>query len=54
MTNSTPLVAVSEKNKMNKIITGPREETLLMIRYFARIYEYQPEQKQKFSKYLLN
>ena len=49
----TPLVSVPEKNKMKKEKTGPRAETLMLIRYFARIYEFNPEQP-KARKYLLN
>ena len=50
----TPVVSVSEKNKMKKGIPGPRAETLMLIRYFARTYEFNPEQKQKARKFLLN
>jgi len=50
----TPIVSVSEKNKMKKDISGPRAETLMLIRYFARTYEYDPEKKQKSRKFLLN
>ena len=50
----TPLVPVSEKNKMKKVIRGPREETLMLIRQFARIYEYTPGQKHHVRKYLVN
>jgi len=47
-----PVVSVSEKNKMKKENPGPRAETLMLIRYFARTYEYVPEHKQKVRKYL--
>ena len=50
----TPAIPVSGKIKMKKIITGPREETLMLIRHFARIYGNQPEQKQYANKYLVN
>ncbi|MDR2916295.1 MAG: hypothetical protein LBV74_15965 [Tannerella sp.] len=54
MTHVTPVVSVSEKNKMKKEISGPRAETLMIIRQFARIYEFEPEQKQKVRKSLVN
>jgi hypothetical protein len=50
----TPLVSVSDKKKMKKEMPGPRAETLLMIRHFARIYEYEPERKRKIRSELLN
>ena len=50
----TPLISASEKNKMKKDMPGPRAETLMLIRHFARTYEYKPEQRPKDSKYLLN
>jgi hypothetical protein len=56
MTYATPLVlvSVSKNNKMKKEISGPREETLMLIRQFARLYEYNPGQRQKVRKYLTN
>lgn len=54
MTNVIPLVPVSEKNRMKKVVSGPREETLALIRQFARIYAYYPGQRQRVGKYLLN
>ena len=54
MTNVTPVVSVSEKNKMKRTTSGPRVETLMLIRQFARIYEYHPEQKHKSGKVLVN
>jgi len=54
MTYFTPLTSVSENNKTKKIISGPREETIMLIRQFARIYEYGPEKPQKVKKHLLN
>jgi len=51
--NFTPVVLVSEKNKVKKEIPGPRAETLMLIRYFARTYEFNPGQKRA-RKFLLN
>lgn len=53
MINFTSEVIVSEK-KMRKKVSGPRAETLMMIRHFARTYEFEPEQKQKAGKSLVN
>jgi hypothetical protein len=53
MINFTAEVIVSEK-KMEKEVSGPRAETLMMIRYFARTYEFEPEQKRKVRKSLVN
>ena len=47
----TPVVSFSEKNKMKKENFGPRPETLMLIRHFARIYECNPKQKQKLRKF---
>ena len=54
MMHYTPVVLVSENKKVKKEIPGPRAETLMLIRYFARTYEYNPGQKQKVKKILLN
>ena len=54
MINFTPVVSVSEKNKMKKDDPGPRAETLMLIRYFARTYEYMPERKMKVRKFFMN
>ncbi len=53
MINFTSGVVVSEK-KMKKKLSGPRAETLMMIRQFARAYEFEPEQKRKIEKSLVN
>ena len=50
----TPVVLVSENKKVKKEIRGPRAETLMLIRHFARTYEYNPGQKQKARRFLLN
>ena len=47
MTHVTPLATVSGKNKMKKNEIGPRVETLMLIRQFARVYEYEPERKRE-------
>jgi hypothetical protein len=52
MTHVTPIV--SKKSKMEKNVSGPRAETLMMIRYFARVYESDKEQKQAVRKSLVN
>ena len=54
MMNFTPVVLVSEKKKVRKEIPGPSAETLMLIRYFARIYEYNPERIQKARKIYVN
>ena len=54
MTHFTPVILHSEKNKMKKNESGPRAETLMLIRQFARIYEFQPEQTREVKKVLLN
>jgi hypothetical protein len=55
MAHVTPVVLVSEKNKMKKVISGPRAETLMFIRHFARAYQFDPyRQKQRASKFLMN
>ena len=54
MTHVTPVVLVSEKNKMKKNVSGPRAETLMLIRQFARVYEFVPENKQKVRKVFVN
>jgi hypothetical protein len=53
MINFTTEVIVSEK-KMKRKASGPRAGTLMMIRYFARTYEFEPEQKRKVGKSLVN
>jgi len=50
----TPLVSVSERNKMKKEIPGPRAETLMIIRHFARVYQFEPYKERKFRRVLLN
>ena len=49
---STPIVSFSNNNKMKKDMPSPRAETLMLIRYFARTYEYKPEQQPKDYKLL--
>jgi hypothetical protein len=53
MTNFTPHAIVSEK-KTKKTVPGPRAETLVFIRYFARTYEFETGRKRKIAKTLLN
>ena len=52
MMHSTTVVPLSEKNKMKKNVSGPRAETLMLIRQFARVYE--PEYKQKVRNVFVN
>jgi len=54
MTHVTSVVPISEKNKMKKNVSGPRAETLMLIRQFARVYEYEPEHKLKVRKVFVN
>lgn len=53
MMNFTLNATVPDK-KMKKTVSGPRAETLMLIRYFARTYEFGPERKRKMGKMLLN
>jgi hypothetical protein len=54
MINFTHDVVATEK-KMKKVKgSGPRAETLMLIRYFARTYEFEPEQKRKERNLLVN
>ena len=50
----TPAVSVSERNKMKKVTPGPRAETLMLISFFARTYEYHPVQRPKVRKFFVN
>ena len=50
----TPLVSVSDNKKMKKEMPGPRAETLMIIRHFARVYEFEPQRKRKIRKEFLN
>jgi len=52
MTHATPAVSVSEKNKNKEEASGPRIETIMLIRQFARIYELEPRHEAR--KSLLN
>ena len=54
MTHVTPVVSLSEKNKMKKIESGPRTETLMLIRHFARVYKFEPELEKKEKKIFVN
>jgi hypothetical protein len=54
MTHVTPVFSNSQKNKMKKNVSGPRTETLMLIRQFARVYQYQPEQPRETKKVLVN
>jgi len=54
MMNFTPLVSFTEKNRMKKVVSGPREETLMIIRHFARVYEYEPDRRRKIRKEFVN
>ena len=54
MTHVTPVVSLYEKNKMKKIESGPRTGTLMLIRHFARVYNYEPEHKQNEKKIFVN
>jgi hypothetical protein len=53
MINFTSEIIVSDK-KMKKKVSGPRAETLMVIRHFARVYEFKPEQKREADKSLVN
>ena len=53
MTYATPVFSIADK-KMKKVISGPRAETLMIIRQFARVYEYEPERKRKIRKEFIN
>ena len=54
MTHVTPVILTSEKSEMKKNVSGPRAETLMLIRQFARVYEFEPEQTKGVSKVLVN
>jgi len=54
MTHVTPVITVSEKRKVKKEYSGPRTETLMLLRQFARMYECEPEQKQKVKASFVN
>jgi hypothetical protein len=53
MMNFTLHAVVFEKKK-KKATSGPRAETLMLIRYFARTCEFETEQKRKTAKTFLN
>ena len=53
MLNFTPVISIAE-SQMKEMSTGPREETLMILRYFARVYEYEPDQKRKIRKEFVN
>ena len=53
MLNFTPVVSITG-NQMKKMSSGPREETLMILRYFARVYEYEPDRKRKIRKEFVN
>lgn len=50
----TPLESFSEKNQMKKEAPGPRAETLMLIRHFARTYDNKPGQRPNANKHLYN
>jgi hypothetical protein len=53
----TPSITNEESNKekkMAKYIFGPREETLGLIRQFARIYRVESKLEQELCSYMLN
>ena len=54
MTHVTPVISTSEKSKMKRNVSGPRAETLMLIRQFARVYEFEPEQTKKVKSNLVN
>ena len=54
MTHITPVVSLSEKNKMKKNVSGPRTETLMLISHFARVYKFEPELNQKEKRIFVN
>ena len=54
MTYSTPVNSYSDKSKMKKNVSGPRAETLMLIRQFARVYEFDPEQTKEVKIVLVN
>jgi hypothetical protein len=45
---------LSKEEKMAKCMFGPREETLVLIRQFARIYRGEPKLEQDVCAYTLN
>jgi hypothetical protein len=54
MVNFTTDVIVAEKKMKKTVVSGPRAETLMLIRYFARTYEFEPEQKRRGRKSSVN
>jgi hypothetical protein len=56
MTYFTPLVSVVSDNRNIKrtVSAGPRPETLMIIHQFARLYHFDPEQRRRLSKPMLN
>ena len=51
---ATPVISISGKNKMKKSVSGPRAETLILIRQFARSYEFEPVQTKRVKSNLVN
>jgi hypothetical protein len=54
MINFIPDVIVTGKKMKKVTVSGPRAETLTIIRYFARTYEFELEQKRKERRSLVN
>ena len=54
MMHATPVISISEKNKMKRNVSGPRAETLMLIRQFARVYEFEPVQTKRVKRNLVN
>jgi hypothetical protein len=44
----------SNMRKMGKRVFGPREETLKLIRQFARVYQFEPKLTLGLCSYLVN
>jgi hypothetical protein len=49
-----PVVSVSDRKKMKKENPGPRTETLLILRQYARLYNYDPATLQYSNMLLYN
>ena len=54
MTYATPVISTSKNNKMKRNVSGPRAETLMLIRHFARVYEFEPEHTKRVKSNLVN
>ena len=54
MAHATPVITVSENKKMERKSSGPRAETLALIRQFARAYRFEPKLQPDINSYLVN